>query len=167
MERRLNVCSLNWCWITISLYVWATSVWYVLVPDSFTSYSRTDTNRLEYCEWLNSDGEDGGRNNAGGRGEIDDDGGDGGRGQELDVEVKKKMESPSPMTSLSSFLVPCSWAYGEVSRGILYSLLESLLSNLVLSRRFSVSLRPISALCFTQLLPSRSSSKQAVWHKVW
>lgn len=106
------------------------------MPDSFTSYSRTDTNRLEYCEWLNSDGEDGGRNNAGGRGEIDDDGGDGGRGQELDVEVKKKMESPSPMTSLSSFLVPCSWAYGEVSRGILYSLLESLLSNLVLSRDF-------------------------------
>lgn len=50
------------------------------MPNSFTSYSRTDTNSLEYCEWLNSDGDNGGGgngcDNAGGCGEIDGDGGD-------------------------------------------------------------------------------------------
>lgn len=129
------------------------------MPDSFTSYSRTDTNSLEYCEWLNSDGEGGGRNNAGGRGEIDDDGGDGGRGQELDVEVKKKIESPSPMTSLSSFLVPCSWACGEVSRGILYSLLRvcSLTSSYL--EDFHCVLYLLSASC-SFCLPGACQNKQ-------
>lgn len=78
MERRLNVCSLSWCCFVID--VGLPSVWYVLVPNSFTSYSRTDTNSLEYCEWLNSDGDNGGGgngcDNAGGCGEIDGDGGD-------------------------------------------------------------------------------------------
>lgn len=92
MERRLNVCSSNWCCFVIDVglpsvwYVWITSVWYLLVPNSFTSYSRTDTNSLEYCAWLNSNDNGGGgnsSNNGGRRGEIDSDGGnddDGGDG---------------------------------------------------------------------------------------
>lgn len=56
------------------------------MPNSFTSYSRTDTNSLEYCALLNSNDNGGGgngSNNGGGRDEIgsdggnDDDGGDG------------------------------------------------------------------------------------------
>lgn len=35
-------------------------------------------------------------------------------GKELGVEVKQKIENPSPVTPLSPFLVSCS---GEVSRG--------------------------------------------------
>lgn len=89
MERRLNVCSSNRCCFVIDVelpsvwYVWITSVWYLLVPDSFTSYSRTDTNGLEYCAWLNSDdngGGDNGSNNGGGCAEIGSDGGDCGDG---------------------------------------------------------------------------------------
>lgn len=53
------------------------------MPDSFISYSRTDTNSLEYCAWLNTDdngGGDNGSNNGGGCAEIGSDGGDCGDG---------------------------------------------------------------------------------------